>query len=462
MLAVLVAHNVYSIHAIMDLARPPMEALAGSIIDEVQPESLREHGGLVPAIVSRINSRLEFVDQDGSLAYAVVSPRGEMLYHTPDFNIPVTAKLLRRESKGLFLYAVRSGEGLDDKLRRWEFILKREDDGVVILVSDYRNYELLERVLAGLGVALVASLLLAGGTAFFISRQIVRPLDTVRETALRIKNGDHAARIPQPPVRDERGQLVAALNETFAALEESMNRIKRFSAAAAHELNTPLTVLRGNLEVCLARRRTPEEYESIVSECVSELAGLTDLVKDLLLLSTTDYARLRQGFRMTDLGSTVQDAIAQLEIVSSRKAIRIDDDLASGIEVPGDAMLLARLAYNLIHNAIKFSNPGSSVTVEVMGSGSDAILAVRDSGIGIAPEHLDQIFDRFFQVDASRAHGTGLGLSLVKWVVDLHGGSISVHSRLGTGSAFLVTLPAVPGEDARGERGDTQVGEIGI
>jgi len=168
-----------------------------------------------------------------------------------------------------------------------------------------------------------------------------------------------------------------------------------------------------------------------------------------------EYGRLRQSFGASDFSDAVRDAIAQLDVVSAGRGIQVDADVASRTMVLGSAVLLSRLACNMIHNAATFSDPVSPVLVEPIQSGDTATLTVRDRRIGTGEDDRERIFEHFIQVDTGHPHGTGLGAAIVKRVADLHRGTVTVGSQPGAGPVFRVTLLCLV---ERGDNGDGSAG----
>ena len=277
-----------------------------------------------------------------------------------------------------------------------------------------------------------------------VSRKILNPLDAIGAAVQRIRAGDLAARIARPESDDEVSRLIDTLNLTFDELQASFHRIQRFSADAAHELNTPLTAIRGNLEVCLGRERMVDEYQTVLAESVEQISSLSRLLRDLLLLAKPGSPQQKEHFTPVDCSAMAERAAEQAQLHGDSVGVRVVREIEPGLVLAGNESLLLRLCYNLIHNGIRFSPAGSVVTVKLQRQGDAAVLEVMDRGIGIRPEDQAKIFEQFFPVEKSRNTGNGLGLSIVKWIVDLHGGRIEVESEPDCGALFRVTLPMRP------------------
>lgn len=438
------ALNVYMVHQLGHAAKIRLKTISRSILRELDTAGVPDRGPVPPQVIRSIDEKLSWIDHDKRLAYAIVSRDYRLLANTPGFSLPQNREFLAREHQRLFLASVDSGEGAEDLFSEWRYLYRYsgENGRFIIYSSDSGQYELVERLAEGMVAVLFLALLLAIPCGYVLARMVLRPIAAIGAVASCIRKGDLSARIEVPSSQDEIAVLARDLNSAFTELEASFQRARQFSADAAHELNTPLTSLRGNLEVCLSKERSVSEYQAVLGESVTEIALLSNMVRDLLLLSAPGRNR-RQHFRKLSLADTVSESIERLGPVAMEREIEIISDLDTGVIVLGDMSLLPRLSYNLLHNAIRFSHPGSSVSVVVGRMDGAAVLEVHDSGIGISRENQERIFERFHQIDSSRSTGSGLGLSIVQWIVELHSGRIGVNSELGKGSCFRVTLPAV-------------------
>jgi signal transduction histidine kinase len=227
-------------------------------------------------------------------------------------------------------------------------------------------------------------------------------------------------------------------------LERSFSEIRRFTADASHELRTPVSVIRSEAELGLAELkgddRARRRLESIVEEC----GRLTELTTQLLTLCRQE-AGLAQLIRLpVSLHTAISDSTESVRSMAEAKQQRIITDLQDGVAVLGDAARLHQVFTNLLQNAVKYSPPGGTITLILREKHGQAVITVQDTGIGIPPEHLPRVFDRFYQADTGRSHaegGAGLGLSIARSIVVAHGGQIAVTSEAGVGSAFQIALP---------------------
>jgi signal transduction histidine kinase len=247
------------------------------------------------------------------------------------------------------------------------------------------------------------------------------------------------------------GWLLA--RHTIAPVERNVEHMRRFMADAAHELRTPLSVVRSRAEVALQRARSGDEYVEALCAIERETERLGGIVEDLLMLARADAGERPIERRRVFLDDLTLDAAESARSMADRKAVRLEVDDFEEAAVNGDATLLRQLVLILLDNAIKFTDTGGVVRVGVRPVGPSAMLTVTDTGIGIPPEHLPHVFERFYRGDPSRtrestnggrSEGVGLGLSIAQWIAQEHGGSIRIDSEAGQGSRVTVLFPGEP------------------
>jgi heavy metal sensor kinase len=246
--------------------------------------------------------------------------------------------------------------------------------------------------------------------------------------------------------RDELGRLATTINDLLARLESSFSEQQRFIADASHELRTPLAVLRGETEVALAKRRTADEYQQSLSLIQEEAEQLSRIVEDLFILARQPLdAPARLMKERVSLNATVKDCARAAHVLAARKGVTLTTESNSpSIDLNGDKELITRMILNLLDNAVKYTPAGGRISLALTRQNGNAKIVVRDTGIGIAEADRQRVFDRFYRVDKARSRalgGAGLGLSIVRWIVEVHGGDIHVDSAPGRGSTFTVDLP---------------------
>jgi signal transduction histidine kinase len=251
-----------------------------------------------------------------------------------------------------------------------------------------------------------------------------------------------SARLSLPETDDEVGRLVATFDSMLARLDDAFRRERQFTADASHELRTPLSAMQTIIGSTLARRRAPAEYEQALIDLSQEAERMRTLTGGLLHLARDEAGRQLAKFEQVNLSTLLKDVVDSLRPVAEDKGLAIVDQVPDdGLTLMGDSDGLIRLFVNLLDNAIKYTERGC-ITISATPK-KDHLLAITlsDTGIGITPEHLPYIFDRFYRVDESRSEdGIGLGLAIARNVARAHGGEIGVASTFGKGTTFTIQL----------------------
>jgi two-component system, OmpR family, sensor kinase len=294
-----------------------------------------------------------------------------------------------------------------------------------------------------LGLALSAY----GG--WLLAHRALKPVDEMTAAARRISAEQLGERLNETGTDDELDNLAKTLNQMLTRLDAAFSQVRRFSADASHELQTPLTILKGEMELALRSPRSPEEYRETLGSALEEVDRISQLVEGLLLLARAEAGVLRMDRQPVDLGEVVEDAGRRLQVVAESRSIEIHIDLhleaVEPLIVQGDRDRLQRMVLNLVENAIKYTRPAGHVRLSLKREGQWAVILVSDDGVGIPEEEREQIFQPFYRsADAlsMEVKGTGLGLSIARSIAQAHGGTIRVESTVGGGSTFKVSIPA--------------------
>lgn len=325
-------------------------------------------------------------------------------------------------------------------------------DNQVAVMEDLRL------ILVFTGIAAVCLSLFLG--ALVINR-LLQPLDNITEAALRItKADDLSLRLPDTGRRDEIGNLTMVLNRTLERLERLFHARQRFLADVSHELRTPLTTIRGNVDLM---RRIGEADPEILDVVSDELDRMTRLVGDLMTLARADTGGLPIQQQPVDLDTIFLDVYRQVQSIDHEVQISLEE--VDQVGVLGDSDRLKQLVLNLVDNAIKYTPKGGKVMMSLSKENGRSHLIVSDTGIGIPATDLPHIFDRFYRVDKARTRaqgGSGLGLSIAKWIVEAHGGTIEVESEVGQGTTFSVHLPILkqPAAIQTGEESTVKIEQV--
>ena len=343
--------------------------------------------------------------------------KGDILVHGPNFR----ASALRREvfmplGPGDVLVVGRQMADDLDGLRRFGWIMAGVASAILVLA-------------------------LAGGR-ILVERSLA-PIADISETARTLSRGDLSRRINSADTDGELGQLAEVLNETFARLEQAFHEQARFTADAAHELRTPVAVLLTHTQNALASPCASEEHQEAFAACHRAAQRMRSLIESLLQLSRLDASGRPLRLVPVDLAARASEVVDLLRPLAATKEMRFVLELGPA-PCAADPEEIDRVIVNLVTNAISHHPGKGEVRVRTGEVPGGVELRVRDNGVGIAPEHLSRVFDRFYRADASRSRasgGTGLGLAITKAIVERHGGTITVQSELGAGAYFTVFIP---------------------
>ena len=443
-----------------------------------------EQRELLPFVVVDGEVRFEGLEELTSVAYRtdgiygtyvrLLTPEGEVRYRSPNFDehapLPVALPDAVDETS-----VSRAWEGLPARTRYVPLRTAGADGegraGTEVLVGwlevtgfEWSLHQELHRLRRTLTIGVVFSTLFALLGGWWLARRTLRPVAAMTEAARRMSEaegrGAFADRLPAdfgPP--DELTELAETFNGLLARLEASVARERRFTANAAHELLTPLATLRSEAEVALRRERDAGAYREALGNLLLDVERMTATVRGLLELARAERLEKRPEDRI-DLGALVAERAARLRPEAEAKGLTLDADVAPGITVTAEAAPLAEIVDNLLRNAVKYTPAGGRVTVELAHGAADgvadgsrgdaapageAVLRVRDTGIGFAPEEADHLFDRFYRSDDAAVQaetGSGLGLAVARAIAEAYGGSVRAESAgPGQGATFEVRLP---------------------
>ncbi|MDO8612018.1 MAG: heavy metal sensor histidine kinase [Dehalococcoidia bacterium] len=295
-----------------------------------------------------------------------------------------------------------------------------------------------------LAVAYPLTLAVASFGGVFLAGRALSPIDRLTGLARRISAEDLSQRLDLKLPDDEVGRLARTFDEMIARLDAAFRRQREFTADASHELRTPLTAIKGQVEVALGKPRDADSYREVLQVVNEEVDRMIRLVGSLLTLARADAGQIPIASEAVNLPELVAAAVEQARPAMERRDVELHLEPGPAVTLQADEDLLLQLLLNLLDNAGKYTRPGGRVTVGWAVGDGQAEVWVRDTGVGIAPEHLPHIFDRFYRVDKARSRaegGSGLGLSICRWIAEAHGGSIAVESAPGEGTAFVVKLP---------------------
>jgi two-component system heavy metal sensor histidine kinase CusS len=292
--------------------------------------------------------------------------------------------------------------------------------------------------------ALPAAALFAAFGVWWITRKSLKPLQDVADAAEQIHAKALDQRLPQPPAQDEIGRLVQVLNATFDRLERSFAQATRFSSDASHELNTPLTIMRCEIESALKTQVNNPEIERLLGDLLDQTQHLSAIAEKLLLLSRADAGALILNRKNVELSAMCQDLVEDAQVLGMRCKIKADAEITQGIVVRADQSYIRQALLNLLDNAIKYNVESGAISLSLKKSGSLALFRIANTGPEIPKDRESRIFERFYRADPSHTFdvvGSGLGLSICREIALAHGGSIWLQRREPGWTAFVLALP---------------------
>ncbi len=308
------------------------------------------------------------------------------------------------------------------------------------LTARDRTLGLVGRFLAGV-IVLVTGGTFVGG--WWLGSRTIRPVHEVIDQSEEIGAGTLGRRIGVHADTQEYERLVRVLNTMLDRIDAAFDAQRRFTADASHELRSPVTALRGELELALRRERSPQEYRRVIASALEETERLSDLAADLLTLARSDAGAIEPRLVPVDVRERLSNTLERIRAKADAKQIRLGLTADGEVRAACDPDLLDRVAWNLLDNAIKFTTPGGRVEASVSAVDADVVIEVADTGPGVPEHQREEIFRRFYRGNAPHGPqaGTGLGLAIVRAIADAHGGSVTVENRDTGGALFSVRLP---------------------
>jgi two-component system heavy metal sensor histidine kinase CusS len=300
-----------------------------------------------------------------------------------------------------------------------------------------------------LAVVLAFGILAATAIAITVTKRGLRPLAEMTHSLERVGPTHLSERVPPARWPRELRPLAVAFDEMLDRLEDSFTRLSQFSADLAHELRTPIANILGEAQVTLTRARTPDEYREVIESIVAECERLSGIVDNLLFLARAEAADQQIQRTRFDGRAALEKIAAYYQTIAEDRDVTIA--CTGQGKIQADPVLFSRAVSNLVDNSLRFTPDGGAIRISVAERNEHSEISVSDTGSGIAAEHLPRVFDRFYRADSSRSsHGAGLGLALVKSIVDLHGGSARMQSELGRGTTVTLIFPGKIAPETKG------------
>lgn len=397
--------------------------------DEFNPKSFRD--ALVAGVVLRVvdeNGEI-FIDTDENY------PSIEMFYANLMIDPPAFAEDDWEVAKigSAWVYCAKMNYTHEGKTATLYFFRT--------ITSELTTFDDLETFLLMLDVV---GILLAVGVGYLVSRKVLTPIKTMNELAREIAFEKIDSRIPLGTANDELSELAKTFNEMLDRLQSGINRQQKFVSDVSHELRTPAAVIMGYIEfIQTYGTADPELLRENLNVIGSEAQNMQSLLENLLFLSRTDQNRQKLNKKIIDLDDIVGDVMSKMKTVVKTHTVELLSNPPA--KIFGDETTIRQMIRIFLDNAVKYTPEGGSIKVTSTLDNEKISLSISDSGIGIAPENLNKIFERFVRIDSedlvSEVKGSGLGLSIAKWIADSHDIKISVASELGKGTTFTLTIP---------------------
>ena len=404
-------------------------------------KNLRREAAEFPREVtpSLIKDNMEVIRRVGEEYYQIINHRGEVRISSLNNNYlwPVNRDLILKAFGGIPQFDTISLKG-----ERYRILYYPVSEHTIVSIGESLK-DVDEDIVILKRLALIFFpfiLAITGVMSWFLAGRALSPMVQIKSLAEQIRHGRLEQRIAVGVKGKEVDDLVRIFNEMLDGIQHSVEAQRRFTSDVSHEIRSPLTSLRGNIEVALRKKRTTEEYEELLRNNLSDITRLSRITDDLLFLARADNNILELRKHWFDVNQLLKHIIERLRY----DGLSIVEKYDGNLEVYGDSSILEQAFKNLISNAIKYTPRGGTVTITTEKEGDYAKVAISDSGIGIPEDEIPHIFERFYRVDKERSRkmgGTGLGLSITQWIVNAHGGQILVKSAIGAGSDFIVILP---------------------
>jgi heavy metal sensor kinase len=314
--------------------------------------------------------------------------------------------------------------------------------GTSLAASDAALHRFLQLLLWGTP----AGLLIAVFVGRWMAGVALTPLERFAAAARTIDAANLRQRLPVRGSGDELDEVAHAFNDTLARVEDAVGEMRQFSTAIAHELRTPIAALRGEIELAARKPDATEAQREAAASQLEELDKLKRLIDQLLTLARAESGQIPLEHVRVELAPLVESIVEQLEPVAQARDLTLGVDVAAQPAILGDPGWIERLLLNLLDNAFKFTPPGGTVTVRLADEEGNALLEVCDTGVGMTADVVPHVFERFYRGDPARSaggFGVGLGLSLVKWIVDQHNGSVAATAEPGAGARFIVKIKKI-------------------
>jgi two-component system OmpR family sensor kinase len=379
---------------------------------------------------------IQIMDSSGRIGAKMSDIEGETL--------PTSFNALERAMRGEIVY--ETIERTKPRLRMVTIPImdNKKVTSVVQVGTSLEDFdETIRKLLLIMIISIPTSIIVTIVVGYFMAKKALKPVEQIRRAAVKISSSNLDEKIDITGRRDELGRLAETFNAMIGRLKDAFQRINQFSIDVSHELKTPLTILKGETEVALRKEREKDDYQKLLLSNLEEIDRMSCIIDDLLLLSKADTKEIKLNMEEVALRDLIMDVCMNMKIVADKKSVELQISELEDVRLKGDELKLRRMLLNVVENGIKYSHVGGKVSISSYINDGYAWIDVKDDGIGISEEDIKYVFDRFYRADRSRKResGSGLGLSIGRWIAGVHKGSIEVKSQPAQGSVFTIKLP---------------------
>jgi two-component system OmpR family sensor kinase len=382
----------------------------------------------------------EIIRKVGDEYYQVVNLRGEVHISSLNSNYhlwPVKKELLPAVFKGTHRFDTVTYKGANHRVLYYPM----SESSIISIGGSLKDVEEDFAILSRLFLIFFPFVVVISSVmSWFLAGRALSPVVQIKSLAEQIRHGRLEQRIDIGVKGKEIDDLVRMFNDMLESIQHSMEAQKRFTSDVSHEIRSPLTSLRGSMEVALRKKRSPEEYEEMLRSNLSDVIRLSRITDDLLFLAKADNNIVELRKHWFDVNQLLKGIVERMRY----DGLSIVEKYEENLEFYGDSNILEQAFSNLVQNAIKYTPVGGTVTIATRKEDDSIKIVVSDTGVGIPEGEIPHIFDRFYRVDKERSRkmgGTGLGLAITRWIVSAHNGKIIVKSTVGSGSDFIVFFP---------------------
>jgi signal transduction histidine kinase len=418
-----------------------LRAYAFEVLDEIAEDPKVIDAPAVASVAASTLARLTNLDPSFEPTFALFDPQGKPLIANgilAQHSVPIPPMLLGGEEQ-----EVLSTVDLGLPFHYLVAAVPAPNGFLEVAIRAKRFDREIDRIRRVFVLTTPLMLLFTGAGGWWISRRSLRPIVEITATARRISGDELDAQIPIAGTNDELDQLAVTLNDMIARIRSSMEKLRRVSADAAHQLKSPLSSLRNRLEITLETGVASAAHRADLEAVLSGVIDLSDGVGAMLQLARTEAGLEPGQARLVDVAQILDAVVTLYAPVAEERRIHVQHASGGPSMVFGDPSWLSQLLGNLIDNAIRYTEPGGSVQIWLVSEGNEVVVRVADTGQGIAPDEIEHVFERFHRGGRGReSSGFGLGLAVAREIAQEHGGRIAVQSRVGAGSVFAVYLPA--------------------